>query len=330
MKKLAIIILLLLLSTISLSCINADYENLANDYNKISSEYDELISKYNELVDSYNKLRSEYKQSIDDYNELRSEYNQLVDKYNKSSEQYKAKAEELQESFKQLLGGLEKELEGAIIPPYLLVDNRKVNLVFRSLNGAIEYWSLEVEALESSILKGQLMRTVEIPYLRYMGLQEIANLFYSGNKYIQIGKNKALDFRPYIVFEPFKPLALKLASFHTDEEGKIKEVWNMVTQLNKYSTEMKETPRLPLETLLLGGGDCEDLAILGASILRAMSSQWKISLVYMDSDNPSKVVNLNHVTVYVETGAYKTFVECTSNETMSPWEQVDGFYLEIK
>lgn len=130
--------------------------------------------------------------------------------------------------------------------------------------------------------------------------------------------------------DPFQNMAQSFYTRYSDDESRIKEVWNMVTQLNRYTSEVIETPRLPLETLLLGGGDCEDLAILSASILKEMSPAWKVNLVYMDCANEINPEILNHVTVHVDTGTYKTFVECTQGNIMSPWEQVNGFYLEVK
>ncbi len=178
---------------------------------------------------------------------------------------------------------------------------------------------------------GQFMRKVDISTLNYLGLQDIANRFTTGSKYVQLkGQGRSLDYRPYIMKDAFEPIASGFFSRHTDDENKVREVWNMVTQLNTYSKEITETPRLPLETLLLGGGDCEDLAILTASILKAMPAEWDISLVYMDADNPTNINEVNHVTVYVETEKYKTFVESTCGDTMSPWEEVDGFYLKVQ
>jgi FtsZ-binding cell division protein ZapB len=328
MKRLAIIFSLLLVTIISSSCGNsADYDNLTKKYHNV-------INENNEIVTQYNELRSKYNQLINEYNELHSEYNQLVDKYNNSTEQYEHQLAELQERTKQLLGELDQihtTFEGAIVPPYLLVEDRKVNLVFRNLNGELEHWYWGVEALEASIIKGQFMREINVSDLNYLGLHDIANRFTKGSKYIQLsGQGRFLDFRPYVIKEPFEPLASDFFSRHSDDESKIKEVWNMVTQLDTYSKEITETPRLPLETLLLGGGDCEDLAILTASILKAMSPEWDVSLVYMDADNPAKFSKLNHVTVFVDTGKYKTFVESTQGHVMSPWVQVDGFYFKVQ
>ncbi len=307
MKKLAIIILLITVLSFASGCTSqVDYARLVTDYNDLVNEYNELRATYNELVDEHNKLTTQ----IEQYVEQVEEYSEQLEKY---------------------VQNIPTLLEGAIVPPYLLVKSRGVNLVFRNLDGDVKYWHWNAEALEASVIWGWFMREMNISDLQYLKLYDIANRFTTGSKYVQLGKQwSSLDFRPYIMSDIFEPIASEFFSRHPDDEGRVMEVWNMVTQLNTYSEEITETPRLPLETLLLGGGDCEDLAILTASILKAMSAEWDVSLVYMDGENPTNINEVNHVTVYVDTGEYKTFVESTQGEIMNPWEEVDGFYLEIQ
>ncbi len=299
MKKLAIIILLITVLSFASGCTSqADYDRLLTDYN-------DLVNDYNELLVSYNEQTAQFEQYVGQV------------------EEYRAQLEEYVQNIPTLL-------EGAIIPPYLLVKGREVNLVFRNLAGDVEYWHWDVEALEASVILGRFMREMDISELNYLKLYDVTNRFSTGSKYVQLRGHRALDFRPYIMESIFEPIASEFFSRHLDDESKIREVWNMVTQLNTYCEEITETPRLPLETLLLGGGDCEDLAILTTSILKAMPAEWKVSLVYMDSDNPTNINELNHITVYVDTGEYKTFVESTQGDIMSPWEKVDGFYFEVQ
>lgn len=54
------------------------------------------------------------------------------------------------------------------------------------------------------------------------------------------------------------------------------ETWNIVSQLMVYSEDIGETPRYPLETFLAGGGDCEDTAILFASMIIAAPVDWDV------------------------------------------------------
>jgi|GEM_PF-3236133 len=344
MKKIAIIIFLITVLSFASGCTSqADYDRLVTEYNDLVYEYNELLATHNKLVDDYNELTTqadydrlviEYSDLVDEYNELLSTHNELVDDYDELTvqfEQYVEQVEEYSEQLEEYVQNIPTLLEGAIVPPYLLVEGREVNLVFRDLDGNVEYWQWNVEALEASVIWGRFMREMDISDLEYLKLYDVASRFTTGSKYIHLeGQGNCLDFRPYIMEDIFEPIALEFFSRHSDDESKVREVWNMVTQLNTYCEEVMETPRLPLETLLLGGGDCEDLTILTASILKAMPAEWKVSLVYMDMDNPTSINKVNHVTVYVDTGKYKTFVESTNAETMCPWETVDGFYFEVQ
>jgi hypothetical protein len=219
-----------------------------------------------------------------------------------------------------------------LTPPYISMKNREAQWVFYNLNNQIEYFSLGEDTLEANVVTGTFMRSYSIPEMNQEGLTILSKRFSNGSKNLDLGgKFSVLDCEPYVQPENFKNIADDLYSSYPDDASRIKEVWNMVTQLCPYTDEKTAfTPRLPLETLLFGGGDCKDLAILTASILKEMSPSWKVEFVYMDSDNPSSLKTPNHVLVFVDTGTYKTFVESTEKEIMNPYQNVHGFYLEIK
>lgn len=298
-KSFILVFLLSLFLVLSPSCsYSQDNAHLTNQYNDLVREYNDLLQKHNDLVQQYNSL-------LEQNNEYR-------------------------EDMEQVLNELQTALEGAIVPPYITMNGRKASYSFRNLDNQIESWSFDVETLEANTITGTFMRNLSISDLNRLGLSDVTQRFINGKKYVNLGGEFTfLDFRPYILKDNFLNSATNFYSRHTDDESRIKEVWNMVTQLCPYTGEMKETPRLPLETLLFGGGDCEDLAILTASILKAMSSDWTVQLVYMDSDSPTSYRTINHVSVFVDTGEYKTFVESTQKDIMSPYESVDGFYVDI-
>jgi len=272
-------------------------------------ENNDLIQKHSSLVEQNNEYREDRERILNELTKYQNELKTALEKYQKE---------------------LATALEGSIVPPYITMNGRKASYSFRNLDNQIESWSCDVETLEANTIFGTFMRGLDISQLNQLGLSSISQKFNNGSKYVNLGgRFRSLDFRPYISKDNFQSSASEFFSRHTDDESRIKEVWNMVTQLCPYTGEMKETPRLPLETLLFGGGDCEDLAILTASILRAMSPDWTVQLVYMDGDNPEKVQNLNHISVFVDTGKYKTFVESTQKSIMSPYKSVDGFYINV-
>jgi len=229
------------------------------------------------------------------------------------------------------VSSLQNQLSSAITPPYIAMKNRQAQWFFYNLDNQIDGYSLDADTLEANVVAGTLMRKLSIPEMNQLGLTSLSQRFTNGSKYINLGgQSNRLDCEPYVEPDNFKTIADDFYSSYPDDASRIKEVWNMVTQLCPYTNETTaSTPRLPVETLLFGGGDCKDLAILTASILREMSSSWKVEFVYMDADNPTSYKTINHVSVFVDTGTYKTFVESTEKEIMNPYQSVKGFYENV-
>ncbi len=308
-KSLVLVFLVSFMGIVPSCSYSQDSERLTNQYNDLVREYNDLLQKHNDLVQQNNKYREDREQLITELDKYESELKTAVEKYQNE---------------------LTTSLERAIVPPYITMKGRKAIFAYRNLDNEIESWSWDVEVLESNTITGTFMRNLQISDMNRLGLSSIAQKFTSGSKYVNLGgKTPSIDLRPYIYKDNFLNVASNFYSRHTDDESRINEVWNIVTQLCPYVGELKDTPRLPLETLLFGGGDCEDVAILTASILKAMPSSWTVQLVYMDSDNPASYKTINHVSVFVDTGTFKTFVESTQKSIMSPYESVDGFYINV-
>ena len=216
------------------------------------------------------------------------------------------------------IGSLGEQLQGARLPPYVIIENRNVYMVFKASDGTLHNWTIGVDALEAQIQYGWYKRNYE---LKYINLED--------NKTGKI--HKVVDFRPFVVENNFRDVITDL--YHelgNDDQALVHEVWYIVTQLTTYSQEVEETPRFPLETMIGGGGDCEDMAILIASMLKAAPANYVVKLVCMDSDNPTDPKEPNHVTVWVETpSGYKTFVDGTSKTDMCPFREINGWYLKI-
>lgn len=155
-----------------------------------------------------------------------------------------------------------------------------------------------------------------------------------GKQYIELDNSRGrdfvvMDFRPYVDESNFKNVMRDMYNDYSNDEDFIYDLWYMIAQLTTYSTEIEETPKYPLETLLSGGGDCEDTSILMASLLKAVPRNWDVELVYLDADNPEDPREVNHVVVYVNTGSESFFIETTSDVEMNPYEEIEGWYFEI-
>jgi len=164
--------------------------------------------------------------------------------------------------------------------------------------------------------------------------EEMSELQENSLKYINLtgddgSSQLVMDFRPFVDSKVFKEVIRTLYDESESDNDFICEVWNIVTQLNTYSTEIEETPRYPLETFLAGGGDCEDTSILFASMIKAAPTDWEIQLVYMDGDNPENPKEVNHVLVFIDTGTEKYLIETTNNQEMEPYDTIEGWYFDI-
>ena len=112
----------------------------------------------------------------------------------------------------------------------------------------------------------------------------------------------------------------------------IYEVWHIVSQLTVYDPDIGEYPRYALETLTRGGGDCEDLAILIAEMLKssAHTGDWTIQLVGIDSKNPTDYQKLDHVIVYVVDGEYGYHIEATDSPSWDYYPNgVNGYFYDV-
>lgn len=283
-----------------------------------------FYSYSNELADEHNSLVDEYNEVIDDYNRLVQRYNELI--------------------------------EGAATPPYVQIENRTVYAVFKASDETLHRWSVPLESFETSVKMGYYKREI-IPEMLVPMMEKFYEailpivIFAGGDpadydypsvfrplgiQYIDLRDNETgeihriVDFRPFVDEQPFTKVISDLYYGLADDEDFVHEVWYVVTQLTTYHSEIEETPRFPLETLIGGGGDCEDMAILIASMLKAAPANYVVKLVYMDSDNPTDAKEVNHVIVWVETPSdYKTFVDGTSHTEMCPFTLVDGWYFEV-
>ena len=139
-----------------------------------------------------------------------------------------------------------------------------------------------------------------------------------------------LDYTKLVDSRVFAQVIPELYYESDSAEAFLHEVWGIATQLSLYSSEIEETPRYPLETFLAGGGDCEDTSILLASMIKSAPADWKVDLVYMDSDSPWSPEKANHVIVYVDTGLEDYFIETTNSQVMEPYDWVRGWHMTVE
>ncbi len=286
-----------------------DYGTAENARLQLVSEYDSLQQKHDQTLAAYNELNEQF-------NNLQATHNDLVTKHYQLSNEKDA----LQIDYNNLATAYENLSAIGQFPPYILVQGRQVHIAFRKYNDTIVRWEVDFADLEQAIEQGHDARGN--PLTR---LTDQVKLSASDGSYFY-----ARDFRTFVDPSPFRNVVPELYYASSSPDEFIREIWHIATQLTTYSYEMTETPRYPLETLLAGGGDCEDTAILVASMLKAAPVNWEVGLIYMDADNPTVLADINHVMVYVNTGSQQYYIETTSSWDMEPNGNVAGWYLMIE
>jgi hypothetical protein len=310
-----------------------EHSTLRQDYNNLDSEYTSLLGRHSALEEDYSNLDSEYGILLDQYNALEQTYNDLVAEHWVLRDQYdslqrdhdslivehnmlQSKYDNLQQVYNQLVD----EHGRSISPPYIHVHNRTVQIAFEKRDQSIGIWEVPFESLEADILRGYESRT------------RVQNrTFPTADLTTNTGKTYSVsDYTEFVDSRLFAGVIPNLYYESVSASTFIREVWGIVTQLSAYSTEVKDTPRYPLETFLAGGGDCEDTSILFASMISAAPTDWEVDLVYMDSDNLSSPEKVNHVIVYIDTGLEHFYIETTNNQVMEPYDWVSGWHMAVE
>jgi hypothetical protein len=143
------------------------------------------------------------------------------------------------------------------------------------------------------------------------------------------------DFRPYVLTS-FSNVIDNVYDNLENPDYFVYEIWYMMSKLTIYSFDIGENPRFALETLVRGGGDCEDTVILIADMIRSSShtKDWKLQLVYFDSDNPTNPQQINHVALLIDDGNQRYIIETTA-KTMEgvfyAWNDTNivGLFLDV-
>ena len=270
-------------------------------YTTRNSQYNNVQSQLDQLQSSQSVLQSQLDQSQNALGAMQSQYSTLQTSYDDLNTKY------------QHLTNI------AITPPFIYIHSRDMEIAFVETDQSIHYWEVPFDTLESELSQGDTMRTYAAQPANLLLLNNDA-----GDRF------KIEDFTLFVDPTSFKDVIPDLYNQSGSADAFIREVWNIVTQLDSYSADIGEFPRYPLETFLAGGGDCEDTAILFASMILAAPVQWKVQLVYMDIDHPTNPQTVNHVIVSIDTGQAKYLVETTSSDVMEPYTNgVNGWFYTV-
>lgn len=223
-----------------------------------------------------------YSESVKDYTKDVERY---VERYVGEVERYVGEVEEYQQ-----------QVEEQSKVPQTKITQEVVEIRLLDSKGNQYDWVLPIETYETY---------VQYPYVPTQTIR------YSDGRISTIG-----EFSNYITGS-FANVIDSIYENSESEEDFIYEIWFITSQLTVYSTDIGEDPRFAVETLVRGGGDCEDTAILIADMIRSSSytKDWDINLLYFDSDNPENPKQVNHVSLEVTTADNSFTLETTAKTT---------------
>lgn len=285
--------------------VTAERDRLGRELGNLRTEFDSINTQYGQLQQEHINLQWAHTTLQNDYNTLNGRYNELNNSYQIVLDE--------RNRYKNLS-------TASINPPYIYVHGRTVEIAFRKMDNSVVKWVVPFDSLEASLRSGQAMR-------RSLASNTLAASWPAssrGDAY------PVMDYRQFVDPGPFVEVMPALYAKAGGEEAFIREVWHIVTQLTTRSPEIGQTPHYPLETLLAGGGDCEDTAVLFASMIKAAPVNWNVNLIYMDYYQPVSPGVVNHIIIHIHTGYSQYFVDTTgSNNIMQPFNLVQGWYLAI-
>jgi len=320
------------------AALSVEYEQLQQDYRRARDAHTTLQTRHSVLQQSHERLEKERDLLVDEQNLLIGEHETLQAEYGALQQEHaqlqqahdgltaehavlRGQFDGLQQDYDLLTGEFDWFRSEAIVPPYICTSGRNVQIAFRRTDQSVEQWEVPFESFERSIERG--MDSRENLLFELGAMTELHNTTTGEDYYVW-------DFGAFVDPDPFRQVMYDLYTELGDDDAFVREVWHIVAQLTTYSEEIEETPRYPLETFLAGGGDCEDTAILLASMIEAAPVNWAVDLVYMDIDHPQDPQDVNHVIVYVDTGQEQYLIETTADEEMEPFDDVVGWYLEVE
>lgn len=296
--------------------LSLEHSTLRVELDNLWLDYDASIKEQNVLVEQHNRLQGEYEGMSAQHDQLQREHNSLLAAHTALLNEHQG----LEKDHTTLATQYDWLNTNALSPPYISVKGRVVYIAFLRTDGSVQRWEVPFENLEYSLQMGIRKRQGSFPE---RAPQVNLNNTFNGDTYT------FWDYRAFVDPGPFERVMGLLYAESASDYDFIYETWNIVSQLMSYSPDIGDTPRYPMETFLAGGGDCEDTSILFASMIKAAPVDWKVKLVYMDSDNPLEPQDVDHLMVEVNTGTQSYLVETTSDHDMLPFRNVWGWYFEI-
>lgn len=201
------------------------------------------------------------------------------------------------------------ESEQSLEAPYTSLSDGTITWVWKDRDGYVHRWMMPIDSYRSWVNTPKPHKSVALQCNDEVYLMR--------------------DYRPYVHPDEFTVVIPNLYQQGRGGREFVQEVFNLVSQLTIFAEDVGEEPRWPIETLTEGRGDCEDLAILLASLLKAAPHSYKLSFVYVDVDNLDAPQSPDHVIVAIEDEDWRVFAECSSDQGWRYYDYIKGWFFEF-
>jgi hypothetical protein len=294
----------------SLADLSFRIEKLETSNSNLKSKLESMRSKYAEIKSQYSQLKKEYSRTLENNSQLEEDI------------AYYEERLALQNNGATVL---QNKLSDSLSPPYTFIKDREIYWIFSDSQGSKYTWSIPIDTYREII--GRTDPQDEKVLHSEDGLEY-----------------KVRDHTKFIDSSSFSPWINEVRSNVANKNNEtgagardidakfVYETWYIVSELTTYSPDIGEDPRWPLETLVEGGGDCEDFAILMASMLKASpnTANWKIQMVYFDSDHPQNPQNVNHVSLFIKTDEFEGYIDRSLDPSSAEtWNNINGWYFDL-
>lgn len=281
-------------------------KNLESDMQYWKDQYQSQNSIYGDLSGKYTKLEQ-------DLGTLKDQNSQLVGE-NTSLKSSRSLLQQQMDAEKAKRESAESNLSVAPKLPYAMMHGRQITWVFKDSKGNLYNWDLPVDTYR---------QVIEAPQP-----QDMLTLKKSDGSTITVR-----DHTKFVDNWSFKKVIDQVYANSKSDEDFAYELWYITSEMTTYSADIGEQPRWALETFTEAGGDCEDFAILIASMIRSSvhTKDWQVQMVFFDLDHPQKAQDVNHVALYVKTPSFSSFIETTDKTNgLDFWHgKIDGWYFDV-
>lgn len=235
-----------------------------------------------------------------------SQTSQQASQFQHQIDQWQQKSLQYQQEASQVLQQYKTSLHIQSCKPVTSISNETIHWDFCDSKGNPYNWSIPIETYDYNVQRAKPQNLLTLTLSNGTNIVET-----DYTKFVEPDFTNEID---------------QVYDNAGNDDQFIFEVWYIVSQMTTYSHDMTNDNLWPQEVFSRAGGDCKDLSILIASMIRSSehTKDWKVQLVYLDYDNPTSPKTINHMIIEVDTGKVHYTIEATAKDNgLHYWDRTN-------